>query len=110
MQKKRKRNEEKKRSPKLKKKLIFLVPVTALKNYTMSEVSKHDQEKDCWMVIEDKVYDLTKFINEHPGGFIILVKRKTKEVKEKRKRKATKRKTKGREKEQNVIKKKIVGW
>eukprot|EP01130_Rhizamoeba_saxonica_P015952 TRINITY_DN7278_c0_g1_i3.p1 TRINITY_DN7278_c0_g1~~TRINITY_DN7278_c0_g1_i3.p1 ORF type:complete len:302 (+),score=71.88 TRINITY_DN7278_c0_g1_i3:223-1128(+) len=40
--------------------------------YTMEEVSKHDDEDDCWMVIKDKVYDVTKFVDEHPGGYIIL--------------------------------------
>jgi len=42
------------------------------KRYSMAEVNMHNVEQDCWMVIKDKVYDLTKFIDEHPGGFIIL--------------------------------------
>jgi NAD(P)H-flavin reductase len=42
------------------------------KEFTMEEVSKHDKEGDCWLVIHDKVYDITKFVDEHPGGYIIL--------------------------------------
>eukprot|EP01124_Arcella_intermedia_P014176 TRINITY_DN2057_c0_g1_i2.p1 TRINITY_DN2057_c0_g1~~TRINITY_DN2057_c0_g1_i2.p1 ORF type:complete len:309 (-),score=70.16 TRINITY_DN2057_c0_g1_i2:68-994(-) len=42
------------------------------KYFKMSEVEKHNKESDCWTVIEDKVYDMTKFIDEHPGGYIIL--------------------------------------
>jgi cytochrome-b5 reductase len=41
------------------------------KEYTLSEVEDHDTEDDCWMAIYDNVYDVTKFINEHPGGMII---------------------------------------
>jgi cytochrome b involved in lipid metabolism len=35
---------------------------------TMEQVEKHDNEKDCWIVVEKKVYDCTKFLSDHPGG------------------------------------------
>ncbi|CAG7723650.1 unnamed protein product [Allacma fusca] len=38
----------------------------------MSEVAKHNTRSDCWMVIEDKVYDVTSWIDKHPGGDLIL--------------------------------------
>lgn len=38
------------------------------KVYTMSEVAKHADKTDCWLVIKGKVYDVTKFIAAHPGG------------------------------------------
>ena len=38
----------------------------------MSEVNKHNKRTDCWMVIEDKVYDVTNWIDKHPGGDLIL--------------------------------------
>ena len=34
----------------------------------MQEIEKHNKENDCWVILYDKVYDLTEFINEHPGG------------------------------------------
>ena len=43
-----------------------------VKTFTKAEVSKHSKSTDCWMIIEDKVYDVTKFIDEHPGGDVIL--------------------------------------
>ena len=42
------------------------------KTFTMREVTSHDSKDDCWTVISGNVYDLTKFINRHPGGDEIL--------------------------------------
>jgi len=36
--------------------------------YTLEEVSKHNTENDVWVVVEDQVLDVTKFLPEHPGG------------------------------------------
>ncbi|KAK0361521.1 hypothetical protein LTR91_021957 [Friedmanniomyces endolithicus] len=39
-----------------------------------AEVAKHSSRKSCWIVINDKVYDVTSFVPEHPGGSTILLK------------------------------------
>ncbi|KAF9354112.1 hypothetical protein BGX26_008073 [Mortierella sp. AD094] len=36
--------------------------------YTVDMVSKHSAEDDCWIIHGGKVYDCTKFLQEHPGG------------------------------------------
>jgi hypothetical protein len=36
--------------------------------YTMAQVKANNSAKSCWAVIDDYVYDLTKWINSHPGG------------------------------------------
>ena len=36
--------------------------------YTMKMVAENDKASSCWSVIEGNVYDLTKWINSHPGG------------------------------------------
>jgi len=41
--------------------------------YTLEEVSYHDTPHDCWMVLYDKVYNLTEFLLEHPGGEELLL-------------------------------------
>ncbi|KAL9095709.1 MAG: hypothetical protein Q9165_002141 [Trypethelium subeluteriae] len=33
-----------------------------------AEVQKHATQEDCWIVVEGKVWDLTDFAPEHPGG------------------------------------------
>lgn len=43
-----------------------------VKAISMDEVKKHDKRSDCWMAIDKKVYDITEFIPEHPGGSIIV--------------------------------------
>lgn len=40
---------------------------------TASEVSKHNSGSNCWMIINNKVYDLTSFLNSHPGGVSIMI-------------------------------------
>mmetsp|Transcript_17979 Transcript_17979/g.22007 ORF Transcript_17979/g.22007 Transcript_17979/m.22007 type:complete len:132 (+) Transcript_17979:156-551(+) len=45
----------------------------------MEEVSKHNQQDDCWLVIGNdktggaKVYDVTKYLDDHPGGAEVLL-------------------------------------
>jgi cytochrome b involved in lipid metabolism len=36
--------------------------------YTMNEVSNHDKKNDCWIIINNMVYDVTNFLDIHPGG------------------------------------------
>ncbi|XP_018784322.1 PREDICTED: cytochrome b5 isoform X1 [Bactrocera latifrons] len=40
----------------------------AAKTYTLEIVKQHNKPEDLWIIIEGKVYDVTKFRNEHPGG------------------------------------------
>jgi predicted heme/steroid binding protein len=39
-----------------------------LKLYTLDEVKQHKTVDDCWMILNGKVYDVTKYIPFHPGG------------------------------------------
>ncbi|AKM83385.1 hypothetical protein A2422_04215 [Candidatus Woesebacteria bacterium RIFOXYC1_FULL_31_51] len=41
--------------------------------YTLNDVSTHSTTNDCWTVIDNGVYDVTKFISQHPGGDKILM-------------------------------------
>ncbi|KAF2758211.1 acyl-CoA dehydrogenase NM domain-like protein [Pseudovirgaria hyperparasitica] len=39
---------------------------------TRESVSAHDKPDDLWCIIDHKVYDLTDFVDAHPGGNIVL--------------------------------------
>ena len=48
-------------------------PVKPTKLYTVKDLKEHTTEDDCWIAINGKVYDVTQFLDEHPGGFDIIV-------------------------------------
>jgi cytochrome b involved in lipid metabolism len=37
------------------------------KSYSWIEIIKHDKPGDCWIVIAGEVYDVSKFVDKHPG-------------------------------------------
>lgn len=45
----------------------------ATKTFSLEEIAKHKEEDDCWLVIHGKVYDVTKYLDEHPGGPEIML-------------------------------------
>lgn len=40
--------------------------MAAVKEYTYQDVAEHNTNSDLFMVIHDKVYNVTKFVDEHP--------------------------------------------
>jgi L-lactate dehydrogenase (cytochrome) len=39
-----------------------------------AEIAKHNTKKSLWIVLDGNVYDVTKFMPEHPGGPTIILK------------------------------------
>ncbi|KAL4613529.1 cytochrome b5-like, partial [Arapaima gigas] len=44
-----------------------------VKFYTLEEVKQHNTGEDSWLVIHDRVYDISAFLEEHPGGEEVLL-------------------------------------
>jgi len=40
----------------------------------MSEVKKHNKETDAWVIFNGRVYNVTQYLEYHPGGKAILMK------------------------------------
>ena len=43
-----------------------------MKKFTLSEVARHNKDGDNYIVIDEKVYDVSSFSNFHPGGVFPL--------------------------------------
>ncbi|KAJ8600635.1 hypothetical protein CTAYLR_006920 [Chrysophaeum taylorii] len=41
-------------------------------HFTRSQVAKHDSPDDAWIIVDGKVYDISSYIDDHPGGSAIL--------------------------------------
>ncbi|XP_056614913.1 cytochrome b5 [Triplophysa dalaica] len=41
--------------------------------YTRQEIQDHNVSGDAWLIIHEKVYDVTTFMEEHPGGEEVLL-------------------------------------
>lgn len=51
-------------------------------NYSLEEIARHTSVGDAWLVHSSKVYDVSKFLERHPGGQDVLVKNCGKDVTE----------------------------
>lgn len=46
---------------------------TPQKQFTREEIEKHNTNSDCWIVVDNKVYDATSVLEWHPGGTAAIV-------------------------------------
>lgn len=49
-----------------------VVPTSNVTYVTMSEVQSHNVFNDCWIILEDKVYDAKVLISTHPSGRMVI--------------------------------------
>jgi cytochrome b involved in lipid metabolism len=50
----------------------FSAPVFAASTYTSTDVAEHNTTSDCWMSYEEKVYDITEYLNTHNTKFYFI--------------------------------------
>jgi hypothetical protein len=42
--------------------------IASMPQVTYSEINKHSSPNDCWIILHSKVFDVSAFHAEHPGG------------------------------------------
>ncbi|KAJ5111116.1 acyl-CoA dehydrogenase [Penicillium argentinense] len=42
-------------------------------SYSLEDVASHNQENSLWVIIDDKIFDLTSYLDDHPGGKKVLL-------------------------------------
>eukprot|EP00760_Papus_ankaliazontas_P034218 PhM_4_TR7050/c0_g1_i1/m.84493 len=52
------------------------------KVFSRKDVSQHNKRDDCWVIIRNDVFNLTKFVDLHPGGVAFIVENAGKDVTE----------------------------
>ncbi len=43
--------------------------------FTPQQVEQHNKSDDVWLIVRDAVYDVSKFVDRHPGGDLILLQK-----------------------------------
>ncbi|VDC06158.1 unnamed protein product [Peniophora sp. CBMAI 1063] len=49
---------------------------------TYAELKEHNKKDSVWLLISGKVYDVTKFLDEHPGGDEVILTETSKDATE----------------------------
>uniref|UniRef100_A0A7S3CKK9 Cytochrome b5 heme-binding domain-containing protein n=1 Tax=Strombidium rassoulzadegani TaxID=1082188 RepID=A0A7S3CKK9_9SPIT len=49
-------------------------PQSQKKTITRAEVMKHNKPNDFWVILKTKVYNISNFPSEHPGGQSVLTR------------------------------------
>ncbi len=47
---------------------LAIMSSEVLPTLSFNELQKHTSSSDCWIAVHSKIYDVTDFLNEHPGG------------------------------------------
>ncbi len=54
--------------------LSFAIDESKLKIYDLQEFVKHNGKESCWVLMDKYIYDVTTFLDDHPGSYKILFK------------------------------------
>ncbi|KAL1957515.1 hypothetical protein VTO42DRAFT_5978 [Malbranchea cinnamomea] len=58
------------------------MPARTLPSFTPSEIKTHNTAKSCFVTCGSKVYDVTSFLDDHPGGAELILEHAGKDVSE----------------------------
>ena len=58
------------------------MPSRTLPTLPSAEIAKHNNAKSCYVTVGTKVYDITPFLDDHPGGASLILEHAGKDVKD----------------------------
>lgn len=58
------------------------MPARTLPTFTRKEVEAHSSAASCYVTIDSHVYDVTDFVDDHPGGGSLIIEYAGKDIKE----------------------------
>ena len=44
-----------------------------MQTYTRAQVLEHNKEDDCYLIVHNKVYNMTSYLDDHPGGSELMM-------------------------------------
>jgi cytochrome b involved in lipid metabolism len=47
--------------------------MTEVKLISQKELEQHTEETDCWLAIHGKIYDVSSYLVDHPGGLDVMM-------------------------------------
>jgi len=50
--------------------------------YSLADIASYNSNQKAWVVIHNNIYDVTAFLNEHPGGEEVLLEQASKDATE----------------------------
>ncbi|XP_014237118.1 cytochrome b5-like [Trichogramma pretiosum] len=53
-----------------------------VKYFAKNEIEKHNTRESCWIIVNNGVYDVTSFYEQHPGGEEVLLEQGGKDATE----------------------------
>ncbi|PRP87943.1 hypothetical protein PROFUN_02680 [Planoprotostelium fungivorum] len=59
---------------KSRRKIVAVDPKAITAEWTLEQIATHNTEDDCWLIVNNGVYDITAYFDYHPGGKKALVK------------------------------------
>ncbi|KAK6540158.1 fatty acid alpha-hydroxylase [Orbilia ellipsospora] len=57
-----------------------MMPSANLPTFTLKQVASHSSKKSCYVTLGSKVYDLTEFLPDHPGGDDLILEYAGKDI------------------------------
>ena len=46
-----------------------------MREYSLAEVATHNTAEDCWLIVSQRVYQVTEYLPKHPGSAQAIIRK-----------------------------------